>query len=253
MRILYLCNNFLGYQVLEWLEAQGEEIVGLVVHPTHRQQYGPDIVAASRLDHEYIFDGSQLQQPETLEAIATLKPELGLSVLFGYILREQFLSLLPLGCINLHPALLPYNRGAHPNVWSIIDETPAGATLHFIDAGIDTGDIIAQRQVEIEPLDTGGTLYHKLEEAGLALFIETWPMIKSGQIQRVPQRSSDGTSHHTRDAEEIDRIDLRQQYEARHLINILRARTFPPYRSAYFEEDGRRVYLRLQLSYEDDL
>lgn len=120
MRILYLGNNLLGYQVLEWLQAQGEEIAGLVVHPPERQQYGPQIISSSGLDESRIFEGSKLRDPKILEAISRLRPEIGISVLFGYILKEQFLSLLPSGCVNLHLGMLPYNRGAYSNVWSIV-------------------------------------------------------------------------------------------------------------------------------------
>ena len=90
--------------------------------------------------------------------------------MFGYILRPNFLRLIPRGCVNVHPALLPYNRGAYPNVWSIVDGSPAGVTIHFVDEGIDTGDIIAQAQVVIEPVDTGESLYRKLERGAVALF-----------------------------------------------------------------------------------
>ena len=126
-------------------------------------------------------------------------------------------------------------------------------TLHYIDAGVDTGDLIAQQEIPIEPVDTGATLYHKLERACVALFKETWPLIRSSQALRVPQRSGEGTFHLTQDIEQIDHIDLNRTYTGRELIDIIRARTFPPYRGAYFVHEGCKVYLRLQLLYEDQL
>ncbi len=253
MRILYLGNNRLGCQVLERLKAMGEDVVGLVLHPQERRRYSSEIIEASGLSEASIFDGSRLKQSETLEAIADLEPDIGVSALFGYILKEDFLTLLPKGCVNLHPALLPYNRGAYPNVWSIVDDTPAGVTLHYIDVGIDTGDLIAQRQVIVEPVDTGETLYGKLEKTALELFSETWPLVASGNASRAPQSKENSTYHRVKDVQEIDRIDLDGQYTARHLINVLRARSFPPYPGAFIEVDGQRVYLRLQLVHESDL
>ncbi|MCH8109712.1 MAG: methionyl-tRNA formyltransferase [Chloroflexi bacterium] len=253
MRILYLGNNLLGCHVLEHLKATGEDVVGLVLHPHERRSYGAEMIEASGLGEASIFDGSRLRQAETLEAIADLKPDIGISVLFGYILKEEFLTLLPEGCVNLHPALLPYNRGSYPNVWSIVDNTPAGVTLHYIDVGIDTGDIIAQREVAVEPVDTGETLYRKLEKTALELFTETWPLVASGNAKREPQPRENGTYHRVKDVREIDRIDLDGQYTARHLINVLRARSFPPYPGAYIEVDGQRVYLRLQLMRESEM
>ena len=104
----------------------------------------------------------------------------------------------------------------------------------------------------IEPVDTGESLYRKLERASLSLFQETWPLLKAGEAERIPQDPGSGTFHYTRDAEKIDCIDPERTYRARDLINILRARTFPPYRGAYFETGGKRVYLRLQLEYGEE-
>src|SRR5690606_23646870 len=143
------------------------------------------------------------------------------------------------------PSYLPYNRGAHPNVWSIVEETPAGVTLHYVDAGIDTGDIVAQREVPVAPSDTGGSLYRKLERAGLELLQEAWPHIMPGRVRRHTRPRHSGSLLVVAQLGEFDRIDLDEDSRARDLINLLRARTLPPYKGAYFAEKGRRVYIRL--------
>jgi methionyl-tRNA formyltransferase len=252
MPILLFANNWVGWQVARWLKDQGEEIVGLVLHPPHKCKFGQEIAESVGLPEAYIFDGSRLRHPDVLQAIRQLRPNIGLSILFGYILRADLIHLFPAGVINLHPAYLPYNRGVYPNVWSIIEGTPAGVTLHYIDAGIDTGDIIAQKQVPVEPVDTGETLYRKLEQACLELFEENWPLVLSGKARRAPQSREKGTYHRTGDVEQIDAIDLDRTYTARGLIDILRARTFPPYAGAYFQSSKGKVYLRLQIFYEEE-
>lgn len=252
MRVLFLGNNRLAWRVLTWLSERGEEIAGLVIHPHGKRKYGDEIISSAGLDPSRIFDGSQLGRPEVVAAIRALRPDMALSVMFGYILKQDFIESFPAGVINLHPGYLPYNRGAYPNVWSIIENTPAGASLHYIDPGIDTGDLIAQRRVSVEPVDTGGSLYLKLEDASLELFKETWPAIRAGEARRAPQPAgTEGTSHRTKDVAQVDEIDLERTYTARALIDLIRARTFPPYRGAYFNAGGRKVYVRLQLCYED--
>jgi methionyl-tRNA formyltransferase len=223
-----------------------------VVHPSHKQRYRQEIIDAAGVSAPGIFDGSRLQEPQVLDAIAALKADIAVSIFFGYILRPAFISLPTAGCINLHPSLLPYNRGAHPNVWSIIDGTPAGVTLHYIDAGVDTGDIIAQREVPVEPVDTAETLYRRLERACIEVFTESWSLVRAGNAPRIKQSSCAGTCHRARDLECIDEIDLDASYKAGDLIDLLRARTFPPHTGAYFLSGGRKVYLRLQLAYEDE-
>jgi methionyl-tRNA formyltransferase len=250
VKIFFMGNNWLGWRALAWLRERGANVVGLAVHPPERRRQGDEILAAARLPPERIFDASRLRDPVVQRAVAALEPEIGLSVLLGYILAPEFLSVFPRGVVNLHPALLPFNRGAHPNVWSIVEGTPAGATLHWVDSGVDTGDIIAQAPTGVAAEDTGETLYHKLERASLELLQQTWPAIEAGNAPRRRQ-SGPGTSHRARDLDRIDEIDLDRSYQARDLIDVLRARTFPPYKGAFFRAGGKRVYVRVCLEAEE--
>lgn len=252
MRILYMGNNWLGWQILRWLKQRNETVVGLVIHPPSKQQFGEEILEAADLPASRIFETTGLRSEETLEKIRKLKPDLGLSILPDVILKPPFFSMFPQGVINLHPAYLPYNRGQYPNVWSIIEGTPAGTTIHYIDKGIDTGEIIAQRAVEVEPIDTGESLYRKLERTSLDLFVETWPEIATGKASRVSQPQDEGTYHRRGDVEAVDAIDLDATYRAGDLIDILRARSFPPYKGAFFESGGKRIYVRIQLEYGEE-
>jgi methionyl-tRNA formyltransferase len=252
MRLFCLVNNWLGWQVVQWLRKQGEEIVGLVVHPPGRTRYEEEIRSVVAGTECLVSDGSRLCEPEILDQARKLRAEMAVSVLFGYLLRKEFLQLFPRRCINLHPALLPYNRGAYPNVWSIVEGTPAGVTLHYIDEGVDTGDIISQKEVTVEATDTGASLYRKLELAGLELFQQTWPSLRQGVAPSWPQNTKEVTSHRARDVERIDEIDLGKMYRAGDLVDLLRARTFPPHPGAYFRSKGRKVFLRLELFEEPD-
>ncbi|MEP6995488.1 MAG: formyltransferase family protein [Acidobacteriota bacterium] len=249
MRIAYFANNRLGADVADYLREQGDEVVALVLHPADRRRFGEEILAATGVEPDRVFDASRLDGGDVRDAIASAGAEMGLSVLFGYLLRRPLIDLFPRGCVNLHPAYLPYNRGAYPNVWSIVEGTPAGVTLHVVDEGIDTGEILCQKTVAVSPSDTGQSLYRKLEAASLELFREGWPRVRAGQIRPIPQ-GGEGTAHYVRDVEKIDAIDLDTRYTARHLIDILRARTFPPYRGAYFRDGRRKIFVEIRLTVE---
>jgi methionyl-tRNA formyltransferase len=250
MRYIYLANGRVGWEILRWLTEQGQNPAGVVVHPQAKAKYRDELIAMSRLLPDEILEGPKLATQEGVDWVSARKPEWLVSISFGYILKPAVLAVPTKGAINLHPALLPYNRGAYPNVWSIVDRTPAGVTLHVIDPGVDTGDIIAQRTIPVEPTDTGSTLYARLEEASIALFQEAWPALLAGSFQRRPQQP-DGTFHRVSDVEQIDRIDPNQQVRAGDLIDIIRARTFPPYKGAYLDLPDRRVYLKLELTEEN--
>jgi len=252
MNIIFFGNNWLGWKVIQWLINKKENIVGLVVHPVEKSKYRKEIISESGLNSRNIYDGSMLRNSEVIESIRKLKPDIGISVLFGYILKKNILDLFSRRCVNLHPSYLPYNRGAYPNVWSIIEGTTAGVTIHYIDERIDTGNIIAQIKVECEPIDTGESLYHKLEKEALNIFKNNWKLIKHEKVKLNSQKRKRGTYHNIDNIKYIDKIYLNRSYIAKDLINILRARTFAPYPGAYYLTKGRKIYLRLQLFYEDD-
>lgn len=244
-------NNWVAWQILKWLKEQGEVIEGLVLHPPERRKFADEIIATANVPESRILDGSRINEAEAIDSIKRFSPDLGLSVLFDFILKKDIIAQFSQGIINLHPAFLPYNRGQYPNVWSIVDGTPSGVTMHFIDEGVDTGDIIAREEVEVEPVDTGESLYRKLEIKSVELFKQTWPLIKAGKAERIKQELNQGTYHRTADVQKIDEIHLEERYKALDLINILRARTFPPYRGAFFHVNGKKVFIRLELEYED--
>ena len=251
MRIVFFGNNRAASKVLTWLSRQNEEIVGIVLHPPEKQKYAVEMLSLVDPGKTKVFYGPSLADPGTEARIKELRPDIGISVYFDYILKPGLIGIFPRGLINLHPGFLPYNRGQYPNVWSIIDGTPAGVALHYLDASIDTGDIIARREVPVEPIDTGRSLYRKLEKASVSLFRETWPSIRSGGAERSPQDPAGGTCHRTADVQSIDRIELDATYPARYLIDVIRARTFPPYEGAYFMYQGRKVFLELKLEYDN--
>jgi len=226
-------NNWVGLEVLRWLRQQEFDIVALVLHPLERQTYGNEISLQSGVPNENIFWGDQLSENKVLDQIRELKPDIGLSIFFDYILNQNLLSIFRDGCLNLHPSYLPFNGGQYPNVWSIVEGTPAGDTMHYMDSGIDTGDIIAQRTIPVEPIETGQSLYRKLELNCVELFSQTWLTIIAGQVHPVSQSPGEGTKHKRADVDKIDRINLDHTYQAKDLINVIRARTFPPHRGAY--------------------
>lgn len=107
---------------------------------------------------------------------------------YPYLIREPLLSSASRGAVNLHPAVLPHNRGRHSAFWGIMNRTPLGATIHWMDATFDTGDVIAQATFEDDGLMTAQEVYDRQMRLCGDLF-ETWlPRILDGTAPRTPQR-----------------------------------------------------------------
>jgi methionyl-tRNA formyltransferase len=135
------------------------------------------------------------ETPVSAQEIAALAPDLIVSHSYRHILKRDVLAAAPDRFINLHISLLPYNRGADPNLWSFIDETPKGVSIHLIDEGIDTGALLLQREVSFdEDSETLGSSYATLQQTIGELFMENWSSLRDGRIAPRAQ-SGAGTFH----------------------------------------------------------
>ena len=132
--------------------------------------------------------------------------EIDFIVSYGYrhILRKNILDLLPNKIINLHISYLPYNRGADPNFWSFIENTPKGVTIHYLDEGIDTGDIITQEKVKFNTKkETLATSYEKLQLTIQKLFKQSWQDIINKKFKPKKQVGV-GSLHKVKDKIDFD-------------------------------------------------
>lgn len=140
-----------------------------------------------------VGDVPSTEDPITVEQAASYD----LLVSYGYrhIVRPPVLEVVR--AVNLHISLLPWNRGADPNLWSWIDGTPKGVTVHWMTAGVDEGPIITQREVDLDPESTLAESYQQLQDAMVATFAEAWPAILRGD-PGTPQPAG-GTCHRVAD------------------------------------------------------
>jgi len=161
-------------------------------------------------------------------------------VAYGQILPKSILIIPQHGAVNIHASLLPQYRGAAPIVWAILKgEKVTGVTTMSMDEGMDTGDILLQREIPIEDHDTAETLQQRLASAGAELFMETLEKMKAGKINPILQDHSSATYAPPLKKED-GRIDWRK--EAKEID--LQVRAFDPWPGAFTELDGRllKVY-----------
>jgi UDP-4-amino-4,6-dideoxy-N-acetyl-beta-L-altrosamine transaminase len=127
---------------------------------------------------------------------------------YRYIIRKDIIDLFNNNnIINLHISYLPYNRGADPNLWSIVDNTPSGITIHIVDEKLDTGDILLQERVFFDYInDTFESSYNKLISKITSLFLNNWNLIKNNKIIPIPQNNNINTIHFLKDRPDYNLI-----------------------------------------------
>ena len=192
LRIIFMGTAAFSLPTLRAL-AEAEEVIAVVTQPDRPRGRGRKL--APPPTKELALDlGLHVLQPERVKEspviaqLEELKPDLIVVAAFGQILPPAVLEIPPLGCINVHPSLLPKYRGAAPINWAIIKgETRTGVTTYFMDAGMDTGSILLVREVEIGADETAEELGERLAAIGGELARETIQGLKEQSLQPIPQ------------------------------------------------------------------
>jgi len=223
MDVVFLGTNDAGYEIYEWL-----------------------------CDRDSVTVHALLTRPDQLSLVEELEPDVVVAAGFEHIVPPEVLAVPDEGCLNVHPGLLPDTRGYNPNVWSIVEDLPAGVTIHYMDEGVDTGDIVATRELSVSFDETGKDLYERLEAACVDLFTETWPSIERGTVEPQPQDDADAVSHRKAEFSELCELDPDAEFTVRELLDRLRALTFPPYDNAYVDVDGERYYVDVSITPESE-
>ena len=199
MRIIFMGTPEFAVPSLEALLRSEHAVVGAVTQPDRPKGRGQDLVPSPvklvcQREGIALLQPSKMKNPAFIEALRAWQPELIAVAAFGRILPPAILELPPRGCVNVHASLLPKYRGAAPIQWALINgEKETGVTTMLMDVGMDTGAMLLQEQVSIDPEDTAGSLSEKLADVGGRLLIETLHRLKAGTITPQPQDHSRAT------------------------------------------------------------
>ena len=238
VRIVLMANDVVGLGVTNFLVNRNENIVCVFVHNEENQKMSTEIIRASGVDYSDIYFASELKNSNTVDILREYKPDVIITCYWAHLLSPEIIRIPKYGCINFHPALLPLNRGWYPSVWPFIDGTKAGVTLHLIDEGADTGDVLAQYEMDIKETDTAGTVYERSKRLILAMFKQTWLRLYDQGIYPIKQDHAKATYHTKKEGNALNEIDMERSYKAKDLINLLRSRTFGDKTFAFYKKDN---------------
>ena len=194
MRIILIGQAPFGAAVLDRLLERGEEVVGVFAPPERRGKTDP-LSEAAIAKGVKLFQVTSMKTDEVYESAVGLEPDLSVMAFVTMIVPERVLFHPRYDTIQYHPSLLPKHRGASAINWAIINgESKTGITIFWPDKGLDTGPILLQREVHIEPNDTVGSLYfNKLFPMGVEALLESVELIKEGKAPRIEQDESKAT------------------------------------------------------------
>jgi len=200
MRVFTIINGYTGALCLQELIDQGHEVVGVVTAPNFQSNVPPEQtvigVAIKKLLPLYMptYETVAEPAPKFLELFRNAKPDLMVSMHYPAIFKQVLLDIPPLGCVNIHPSKVPEGRGMTPSWWYLyLGRKAAWTALHYLDAGVDSGDVIAFGSTTITDEDTGATVSKRLSEAAFQIFRDNLPAIMAGTAPRQKQDLSKGS------------------------------------------------------------
>ena len=222
-RTLFMGTPDFAVPALEFLAAE-HEVIGAVTQPDKRRSRGKELTPSPVKDAALRLNIPVYQPPKVKDAafvamLQELQPELIVVVAFGQILSPALLAIPSYGCINVHASLLPEYRGAAPMQWCLINgETKSGVTTMYMDAGLDTGDMLIKKEIPLSADMTFGELHDKLQALGTEALKETLEKIAAGTLARTPQPPK--SSYAPLITKETGHIDW--QKTAREIHNLVR-------------------------------
>lgn len=243
MRVIFMGTPDFAVGTLEEIIKAGHEVVLVVTQPDKPKgrgkalQYPP--VKECAISHGIeVFQPTRIKATENIDYLAKYQPDIIIVAAFGQILPKAILDMPQYGCINVHASLLPKYRGAAPIQWAVINgDEITGVTTMRMDIGLDTGDMIAKREVRISENETGGSLFDKLSAVGAQLCVETMDMIEKGTAEYTPQDNQLAT-HTSVIEKELGNIDWEKSAIA--IERLIRG--LNPWPSAYtYLEDGKML------------
>ncbi len=255
MKLVFCGTPAFAVPTLEALIAAGHD-VALVVSQPDKPVGRSQTLTAPPVKQTALASGIPVTQPEKIRSntefrtqLEGIAPEAIVVVAYGRIIPPWMLGLPRLGCINLHGSLLPKYRGAAPIQWAVaMGDAFTGNTTMLLEEGLDTGPILLQQTVTIEPRQTAVDLFEILARAGAPLVVETLAGLANGTVQPQPQNHGFATF-----APLLDREDGRIDFAARTAHELLnRWRGFQPWPGAFTTLEGKKLIAhRMQLAGTD--
>ena len=240
MKVIFMGTPDFAVGTLEEIIKAGHEVALVVTQPDKpRGRSGafqfPPVKECAVAHGIEVFQPKKIREEENVEYLRKYNADIIVVAAFGQLLPKSILEMPKYGCINVHASLLPKYRGAAPIQWSIINgDAVTGVTIMQMDIGMDTGDMIAKREVVIEKDETGGGLFDKLAEVGAKLCVDTMVEIENGTATRTPQ-NHEGATHVSMISKELGNIDWKKSaVEIERLIRGLN-----PWPSAFTQLDGK--------------
>lgn len=194
MRVVFIGTVEFSRSCLQAMVETGVQIVGIFTQSKAQAWQNSDWADLSpygAICRAPVVYFEKISSPMTLESIRSLQPDVIFVLGLSQLLPRTLLQIAPLGVIGSHPALLPENRGRHPLIWALVKGlTRTGLTFFYIDEGVDSGDIILQREIPIAITDTAWELYGKVKQWGAEMVKELIPLLIAGKAPRIPQDHS---------------------------------------------------------------
>src|SRR5438477_3072589 len=242
MRIVFIGTGEVGVPTLQGLLKSEHDVVGVVTQPDKpvgrsQQIEPPPIKRIPITTNIAILQPPRIKDPHAIEEIRAITPDVIVVMAYGQILPRAVLEIPKIACLNLHASLLPRWRGAAPIQAAIAaGDQETGITVMYMDEGLDTGDILLERKLDILPTDTGASLHERLAQVAPEALFESLRLLTAKSAPRIPQDNAQATY-----APKLKRDDGKIDWSEPAEVIQRKIRAFNPWPGAFMKIDERNL------------
>ena len=242
MRIVFMGTPDYAVGALDALCKAGHDIAAVVTQPDKAKGRSDKPVYLPVKSYAVekgipVLQPVRIKRPEAVEELRQYPADVYVVAAFGQILSREILEMPRFGCLNIHASLLPKYRGSSPIQWAVIDgEEKSGVTIMQMNEGIDTGDILYQKEILLDKKETGATLFDKLTVLGAEAIVEALSLLEAGKLKPVPQNEEEA-SHTVMLNKAMGQLDFSKS--AQELERLIRGLNSWP--SAYTFLEGKQL------------
>ena len=245
-KILFMGTPDFSIPSLEILIRNDYPILGIVTQPDRpggrgKKFISPPVKVVSERYNLPILQPERVKDEEFLDIFREISPDMVVLAAFGQILPREIIEFPPMGCLNVHPSLLPKYRGAAPINWAIVNgEDKTGVTIMLMDEGVDSGNILLQEETDIDPDETYDDLHDRLSQLGAELLLKAVAGVADGTITKgVPQDSSLATFA-PRLTQKTGHINW--ENSGKDIVNLIRGLSSSPGAFSFLREKKLKIF-----------
>ncbi len=249
--MIFFVHDDVGYKIIKFILSNYPEDIKIIFYKKINKNFQKEL--KNKLPNAKYLLWKNKNEKKFINLIKSLNCKLIFLLWWPNIISLKLIQSTTNGCINIHPGYLPFFKGKDPNFWSILFNGPFGVSIHYVNKFIDSGPIIFREKINNFEYDKNAKdLYNISKIQIINLFKRKYKFLRNTKKKLKTIKNISTNINYRKDMVKKSRIDLKKKYTAEYLINLMRAKTFPPHNGVIFRKNKKKFQVRVHIKKIDD-